>query len=146
MIEHIFSVLCSSVSIDAETNAISLFKVLEQLIVYTDSQQPLRIPIHFEILSLWTRRSPDTSCRGKTRITYCTPLNAQKQHAEMDIDLSQATNYRSRIISEGLELTGPGRYQFVIELQQKNDPTWVQVANLPVMVIYQSPPPVVQPQ
>ena len=58
----------------------------------------------------------------------------------MDIDLSQATNYRSRMISDGIELTGPGRYQFIIELQQENDPAWVQVANLPIMVIYKSPP------
>ena len=70
MIEHIFSVVCSGISIDAETNAISLFKVLEQLNVFTDSEQPLRIPIHFEILSLWTRRSPEIPCRGKTRLTF----------------------------------------------------------------------------
>ena len=141
MIEHIFSVLCSGVTIDAETNAISLFKVLEQLNVFTDSEQPLSIQIHCEILSLWTRRSIDIPCRGKTRITYCAPLNAQRQHAEMDIDLSQANNFRSRIITDRLELTGPGRYHFLIELQQDNDPTWVQVAKLPIMVIYRLPSP-----
>ena len=140
MIEHIFSVLCSGVSIDAETNAISLFKVLEQLNVFTDSEQPLRIPIHFEIISLWTRRSPETPCLGKTRLTFCTPAEAPKQHAEIQIDLSQATNYRSRVISDGIELTGPGRYQFIIEVQQENDQEWEKVATLPLLVSYQAPP------
>ncbi len=144
MIEHIFSVLCNGVSIDAETNAISLFKVFEQLTVFTEPKQSVRLSIHFEILSLWTRHSPDVPCRGKTRITFSSPSNVQKQQAEMGIDLSLATNYRSRIISDGIELTGPGKYQFIIELQQEEDPAWVKVASLPILVTYRPVPPAEQ--
>jgi hypothetical protein len=138
MIEHIFSVICSGLSIDAETNNISIFKVLEQLTVNTDSTEPVRIPIHFEILSLWTRQPLQDPCYGKTRITFSTPSNKQKQQAEINIDLSKTTNHRSRIVSDGIVLSGPGKYLFIIELQQQDDPTWVKVASLPLLVTYQS--------
>ena len=138
MIEHVFSAMCSGISIDAETNAVSLFKVLEQLTVFTESKDPVRIPMRFEIVSLWTRQSPDVPSRGKMRIIFCNPNNQQKQHAELGIDLNKATNHRTRVISEGIELTGPGRYRFIIELQEEDDAAWQKVASLPLQVIYQS--------
>lgn len=137
MIEHVFSVLCSGTSIDAETNAVSLFKVLEQLTVFTETTDLVRINIHFEILSLWTRQSPDIPCQGKLRVIFCSPSNQQKQQAEMPIDLSQAINYRSKLISDGLELTGPGKYYFRIELQEEDQADWQMVASLPILVSYQ---------
>jgi hypothetical protein len=137
MIEHVFSVLCNGTSIDAETNAITLFKVLEQLTVYTETTDLVRIPIHFEILSLWTRQSPDVPCQGKARIIFCSPSDQQKQQVEMSIDLSKAINYRSKLVSDGIELTSPGKYHFTIELQDEDHTVWQQVASLPLMVIYQ---------
>lgn len=108
MIEHIFSVLCSGVSIDIETNALSLFKVLEQLTVYTERDQPLQLPIHFELLSLWTRSSAEHPCRGKARVTLIAPSNIRKP-VELVVDLSQSVNHRTRLISDKLEITGPGK-------------------------------------
>jgi hypothetical protein len=140
MIEHVFSVLCSGTSIDAETNAVSLFKVLEQLTVFTESKDPLRIVIHFEILSLWTRQSPEVPCHGKMRVIFRSPGNQQRQQAELEIDLSKAINYRSKIVSDGIELNGPGKYQFRIELQEEDNADWQEVACLPVLVSYQPAP------
>jgi hypothetical protein len=139
MIEHIFSVLCSGVSIDTETNALSLFKVLEQLTVYTEGDQPLQLPIHFELLSLWTRRLAEEPCRGKARVTFISPSDNRKL-VELVVDLRQSVNHRTRIMSDKLELTGPGKYLFTIELQQENDQAWEKVATLPLLVSYQTPP------
>jgi hypothetical protein len=141
MIEHVFSVICSGTSIDAETNAITLFKVLEQLTVYTETTDPVRIPIHFEILSLWTRQSSDVPCQGKARVIFCSPSNQQKQQVEMSIDLSKAINYRSKLVSDGIELTGPGKYHFAIELQEEDQADWQKVASLPLLVVYQTATP-----
>jgi hypothetical protein len=148
MIEHIFSVLCSGISIDAETNNISIFKVLEQLKVNTDSTEPIRIPIHFEILTLWTRQPQDVPCSGKTRITFSTPSDKNKPQGDINIDLSMTTNHRTRLVSDGIVLSGPGRYLFTIELQQQDDPEWVTVASLPLLVFYQpiQTPTVAQPE
>jgi hypothetical protein len=45
------------------------------------------------------------------------------------------------MIAGKLELTGPGKYLFTIELQQENDQAWEKVAALPLLVSYQTPPP-----
>jgi hypothetical protein len=140
MIEHVFSVLCSQTSIDSETNTVSLFNVLEQLTVFTESTENIRIPIHFEILSLWTRQSPDVPERGKARIIFCSPSNQQKQQVEMTLDLSKATNYRSKLVSDGIELTGPGKYYFVVEFMGESKQEWQTVARLPLSVNYQAQP------
>ena len=141
MIEHVFSVLCSGTSIDAETNTVTLFKVLEQLTVFTESTETVRIPIHFEILSLWTRQIADDPCHGKARIIFCSPSHDEKQHVEMSIDLSRSINYRSKLIADVIELTGPGKYRFRIELQEEESPDWQEVASLPLLVVYRTSTP-----
>jgi hypothetical protein len=137
MIEHVFSVLCNGTSIDAETNSISLFKVLEQLTVFSETTEPVRLLIHFEIVSFWTRQSTDIPGRGRMRFTFCSPSNQQKQGVELDVDLSKSINHRTRIISDSIELTGPGKYQFIIELQEGDHPDWQKVASVPLLVNYQ---------
>jgi hypothetical protein len=140
MIEHVFSVLCSGTSIDTETNAVTLFKVLEQVKVFTETLDSIRIPIHYEIVSLWTRQKPDVPCQGKMRFIFRSPSNQQKQGIELDVDLSKTVNHRTRVVSDGIEFTGPGKYQFIIELQEEDSPKWHMVASLPLLVTYQAAP------
>jgi len=137
MIEHIWSVVCGSTSIDKETNTISIFNVMEQITVFTNETKPFRLPAPFEIVSLWSRKNESTPCQGKMRLYYCdTDQNYEKQQ-ELLIDLNEGIFYRTRVRFHGIELKGQGLYKFFVDLQQSGNEAWNRVATIPVLVIYQ---------
>jgi hypothetical protein len=137
MIEHIWSVVCNGSSIDQDTNTISIYNVLEQLKVFSDTPDSVSLPIHLEIFSLWTRENEKVAARGKMRMFFCDPGDNCKKKAELDIDLKEAVFFRSRIRVDGLDLNGAGRYKFVVELQQEGEKSWQKVASLPILVSIQ---------
>jgi hypothetical protein len=139
MIEPIFSVLCREAVIDSESNMISIHNILEQLVVYSNIQENIKLPIQFEIISDWTRSDLDLPEKGKVRAFFCRADNDCKQIVEMDIDLSNVIFYRTRIKSLGLELKGAGKYKFIIELQNSNSNEWTKVATLPFLVSFENP-------
>lgn len=142
MIEHVWSVVCNSSSIDQETNTISIFNVLEQLGVFTtDTSDTISLPIHLEIFSLWVRVDETVPGQGRMRVFFCDPFENYQKKAELDIDLKEAIFFRSRIRVEGLDLKGDGKYKFVVELQQKGEESWKKVASLPILIHLQPKPP-----
>lgn len=138
MIRHAFSVLCGKSSIDSETNTVSILEVLEQLTIFTDIPDHINLPIQFELFSLWTRENKDLPEQGQMRIHFCDPSNICKNQTESLVDLTTAIFYRTRIKVNGLELVGPGMYKYIIELRQNNKEEWETVAQLPLLVEYQS--------
>ena len=139
MIQHVWSVVCQSTSIDTDTNRISLFNVLENLTIFTQAEEPITLPIGFEIFTLWTRSHVDQPCKGRMRVYYCHPSGETTNPFEVPIDLSQAIYFRSRTRSQGLALTTPGRYVFLVEIQDEGEDAWRRVAELPVLVNFQPP-------
>jgi hypothetical protein len=137
MIKHIWSIICNWSSIDGETNSISLFNVLERLTVYTNSNGSVNLPIHYEIVSDWIRENEEESCQGKMRVFFYDSTNEFTNHAELAIDLNKSIFYRTRVKCEGISLKGPGKYKFVVEMQQNEKSIWEEVATLPLLVIYQ---------
>lgn len=78
MINHIWSVLCLSSSVDKETNNISLFNVLERLDIMvnqskqteTTNQKELNIGINYQIVSMWTKdTNTDKDLESQIQIT-----------------------------------------------------------------------------
>ncbi len=138
MINHVFSVICDRSSIDTETNTASIFGVLEQLTVFTRDTGLIKLPIQFELFSHWSRMLVDQPAKGKMRVYFCSPTGDKNVRAESIIDLSSVVFYRIRIRINGIELSGPGLYKFVIEYQASEDVEWVEVAQLPILVTYDS--------
>jgi hypothetical protein len=138
MIEHIWSILCNGASIDSETNSVRIFDALEQLTVYTNEEAPITLPIHFEIISLWIRSNELVPSKGKMQVFFSDSSNECKNQAELEIDLSQAIYFRTRVKADGLQLKGPGRYKFIVELKQEDESGWEKVASIPLLVSYQS--------
>ena len=137
MIEHIWSVLCNSVSVDIESGSISLFNVLEQITVLAKEDEIITLPIRFELATLCTRENENIPMQGKLRFNFCDPKHICKQMAEMEVDLQQGLYFRGRMHFEGLQLNGSGKYKFEVHLQQENSDTWEQVATLPLLVTFQ---------
>ncbi len=136
MINHVFSVICGHSSIDMETNTASILGVLEQLKVFTEASGALNLPMQFEIYSHWVRENVEQPAQGQMRVYFCTPSGQKKLTGSGPIDLSSATFYRFRIRYNGIELSGPGLYKFIIEYQPTENSEWVVAAQLPLLVTY----------
>lgn len=138
MIKHLFSTICNRTSIDKETNSLSIFNIIEQITIFSEPEEPVQLPMHFEIISLWMRSNEKIPCSSTAKYYLCDPQGISKTNVEIMIDLSNNLIGRTIIRVSGIELRGPGIYEFHIEIQQENG-DWKQVASIPFLVIYKSP-------
>jgi hypothetical protein len=138
MISHHFSLICNHAVIDENSKSISIFDVIEQINVFAEPDQTVQIPMHFEIFSLWIRSDLDTPAKGVSRVSLRDPKGISKKPIEINIELTKSTFFRSIIKFSGIELRGPGKYNFIIELKQK-DEKWKKMASIPFLVIYEPP-------
>jgi hypothetical protein len=67
----IWAVLCQNAVIDKYTNNISLFNIIEEIMVSADVPQEesgedfgVGIPVNMELVTLWTRSNQDVRERG----------------------------------------------------------------------------------
>lgn len=139
MINHNFSLLCNRTSVDENTKSLSIFDVLEQIIVYADPDETARIPMHFEIISHWMRNDLDVPSNGIARVFLKDPKGITKKKLEFNIELTESNFFRSIIRVSGIELRGPGKYCFIIELKQP-DEKWKKISTIPFVVEYEKPP------
>ena len=133
MIEHVWSVLCRKVSIDRETNNVSLFDVLEQVQLYQWSGEFSAIAGPFELASLWYRS--DIPSRAEARVTLRGPSNRLLTDLTQEIDLREFRRVRARYVIANIPIEGPGTYRFVVECKQQNAEVWSEVASLPLEVV-----------
>lgn len=138
MINHKFSLLCSRAVVDENSKSISIFDIIEQINVFAEIDQIVHLPLHCEIFSLWIRNNIDTPEQGISRVSLKDPNGISKKHVEVSIDLTKSIFFRSIIRIAGMELRGPGIYNFIIELKQ-NDEQWKEVSSVPFIVTYNLP-------
>jgi hypothetical protein len=146
MAEHLWSVLCSRVVIDKETNQASLLGTMEGLTVVLAAPlpkgegRPLLVPYSMDLVSLWERSERDKAETATLRVRLTAPdgtvLGGDQEHR---IDLSGGTRFRSVVRVESFLLADAGVFHFTVSLQKKR---WVRVARLPleVEIIVNQPP------
>jgi hypothetical protein len=134
MIQHVWSVLCQSASFDAQTNRVSLFNTLENLIVFGTPTKERPLVISFEIVSLWARQQDDTPCSGQMRTYLNLPGEEAPQIITLEIDLSKTPFHRTRITIGAFPVTRTGRFEFQIEYRLADEETWHPAATLPFIV------------
>jgi len=133
MIRHVWTVLCSSASIDRDTNNISLFEVIEQLNVQGDVREPVIVPRPFEIVSLWTRIPLDQPARREARYRLRTPGGRDIPVVTQELDLRQYRRLRTRSRLPALPVDQAGLYSFVVEYREQ-DRDWSPAAEVPLDV------------
>jgi hypothetical protein len=139
MINHIWTVLCSRSIIDSETNNITLFEVLEQLtLAGPPLAREIAIPLHFEVVSLWSRARDDQPSRGRARLLLITPSGTVVKNQEYDIDLSVYSRSRTRVRVIGLPVPEAGHHQFCVQLRVEEETEWRDVAKIPLQIVLQT--------
>ena len=146
MIQHVWTILANSCSIDKQSNQISIFEAVEEFQVLPVDMNVDRIAVaqghvrvglpSFALLTLWTRSVPTEPCRGMAQVRLIDPAGAETiLDAGTDVDLTENARHRQIIRMVGLPLTVTGRYRF--EIRFKNDPTeetWALASVLPLDV------------
>lgn len=138
MINNNFALICNRTSVDQNSKSISVFDVLEHITVFTDSETNVRIPMHFEILSHWMRKQLEIPTKSVARLSLQGPNKKKNKNVEINIDLTESIFLRSIIQVSGIELSGPGLYHFIFDLQQQ-DGKWKKVAEIPFVISYEKP-------
>ena len=139
MIKHVWTVVCQNVIIDRNTNNLSLQNIFEQIDIQGEPTPKAKVPIKFDVVSLWTRTNPDIPSRGQMRLSLLSPSGEKIGGREGEINLVDTERYRIVTHFPGLPAEEAGRHIFKIELQQEAMSEWNQVASVPLTVNF-SPP------
>jgi hypothetical protein len=136
MIDHVWSVLCSSSSVDRDSNNISLFNIVEQLTVEAIGPPPddAGLPLRMEVVSLWVRRNPEVPARAVARVVLESPGRQPKILPELDLDLTAHERLRTVARFDGLPISASGRHYMVVEYQASTDSPWQEAARIPLQV------------
>jgi len=135
MIQHVWSVVCQSASIDAQTNNVSLFNTLENLVVPGVPSKEKPFVFSCEIVSLWAREIEDVPCSGQMRVTLDTTDLGLPHSVSLEIDLTKTSFHRTRITIGALPMVATGRFEFRIEYKLADEEIWHPAAKLPFIVM-----------
>lgn len=135
MSRHIYSLLCSKLSIDQKTNTISIFEVLERLEFTLGGTKviPEGVPFTATFLSMWARSDQLTPEKHKQRLRLLSPNGKDLGTFEMEVDLTEFPRARTFAEVHGLKLDGQGWYEWQLEAQQELG-QWIEVARFPLEV------------
>ena len=128
MLNHVWSVICQSSSIDKQNNSISLFNCIESINI--EKNKTSILPISFNIVNYWIIDNPKKKNNLVFRIEIVDPEEKIifKKDQEINTEIGWQ-RVRSVAKFSGLKINGPGRYFFRIS-QKEID--FKVVATLPV--------------
>ena len=139
MYDHVWTVLCSHAVVDRETNNVSLQNVVEEITIRGAPKPGASVPVHVELMTLWSRRVVNMPVKGQLRVTLLSPAQAELLTFEGEVDLTQADRARSRLVYQSLPIHETGRHLFCVETREKEQDEWGQVAIVPLKVVFRPP-------
>jgi len=140
MIKHAWSLLCRKTIIDKETNNLSIIDILEQVQVNasvpSNAVFPVKVPISYELVSMWTREhaSDETKAEIEIKITGPDGIVGTTHSKELVFPVS-IQRMRSRIRISGIEITNSGVYEFTVGIKEEKSHSFTTVATIPLSVI-----------
>lgn len=148
-IEHIWSALCQTSLIDTDTNNISLINIVEQLTVSSIPQiapttkdglrvqekgnfESHNIPVTLEITSFFQRHDLSAGeLKSDAMLTLLDPKGKiLKENPFQIIFPSGAKRLRFRTKLNGMPITVPGEYRFILKIEEGKD--FSEVSSLPL--------------
>ena len=139
LFDHVWTVLCSRAVVDRQTNNVSLQNVVEELTVRGTPKRGTPVSVHVELMTLWSRASPNLPATGEARVTLLSPSQEELLTFEGEIDLSKVERARTRLVYQSLPVHESGRYVFCVEAREKDASEWRQVAIVPLKVRFVPP-------
>jgi hypothetical protein len=141
--KYIWALLCQDSTVDINTNALSIFKSVEEIILEF-KDQPLKkkefiIPVKMQLISLWTAENPAKNNLLEIKIDFLDPNGKSLINEEKKIDIAKGVK-RARNITDikNLKITKEGRYMFKLSSIKSGGKKFETVAELPldIKIIY----------
>jgi hypothetical protein len=134
MLDHLWSIVCQSSSIDIETNRLSIFNVIENLSINSQEGQRILVPLQFDIVSSWLRKDISEPVYATMRITYSSPEGENILQQELVFEITKAPLHRTRIHFPNIPVTTSGCYKFMVDLKMNAENVWCTVATIPLFI------------
>lgn len=145
-LRHAWSILCTSSTLDQETNNLSLNNLIEQLNVNIgkedakkkseDGSQGYMIPVQLEVITRVIKRDPQMNLAFEIKIDLLDPSNkVLASHSPGTIGLKNGVkNMRIRSRLPGFPVTAPGTYTLSVQLKEAGESEYTEVDRLPLDV------------
>jgi hypothetical protein len=128
-IQHAWSLLAAGVSVDQDTNNLTLFNVIDQVAIprnqlvempTLDGDKKPAAPIGFILVSQWRKLKDNIATDADAIIELLDPDGVVRQKVDYKVNFSEKIErLRSRIQWNGVRVTTSGVYTFRISLREK---------------------------
>jgi len=147
-VKPIWSILCQESSIDANTNNVSLFKVLEEIKFELkieeldkikdnpkfDPTKPIILPFILQLVILWKNLSEEPNLKFPVKILLTDPNKKNIQEISHNFEFQKGKErLRSVIKINGIPLTKSGEYVYSIFTKQNSD-GFKEVGSIPLKI------------
>ncbi len=149
-IEHVWSMLCQTSSIDYQTNEVSLLRIIEEFNLEAQAKdedtkrklenmekEAIEFPINVQLFSMWQReeKMPEKSDKARIKVVWIDPRGQELQSLEYDLQIPEdKIRMRYRINLGSIKLSVDGRYKFRVALGKEGSSEFEQVVEIPVDV------------
>ncbi len=148
-IKSIWSILCQESSVDANTNNISLFKVLEEIKFELkieeldklkndpnfDPKKPFFLPFTSQLIILWKNLSTKKDFEFPVKILLKDPDGKKIQDMTNSFIFQDGKERLRTVISlNGVPLTKPGEYIYSIMVKQNKNEDFEEIATVPIKI------------
>jgi len=132
--QHIWSVLCKSSSIDQDTNLITLRDCLEQLnVTILKKLEKNVVPIESELINFWYRDKPKEDKKFEVKIELYDPKNEKIHEFSGLFSFPQnKKRMRTRMQMKGLPVTSTGKYIFKVKLRTEDRKPYKEITEIPL--------------
>jgi len=144
-INHKWTILCGSSSVDQKTNNVSLFNLVEQLSLdlkredwekaMSEGKKGFLVQTQFEIVTLWEREDSKEEILAEAEIRLIDPkgeiLHKHSYHLNFP---NQAKRHREHTLWSGIKLTQTGVYVFSINIKYPNSDHFHEVGTAELLV------------
>jgi hypothetical protein len=135
--EHIWTILCNSTSVDRDTNMLSIFNILEQIRFSgefpLEETQRILLNIPFQVVTLWEPSGDNETEVSKAKLCFISPKGEMLSEEEYDVVFEQSQKFRRIIRMFGIPYVENGTYHF--EVRVSDGITWKAVASTPLELI-----------
>jgi hypothetical protein len=130
MPKHVFTLAALGHTVDAQTNNISLFSILEQI---GGPTLPLTLP-SFVILTLWQRNEGEEGMKYVQRTSLVDPDGNETFHQDADFEMPKP-RHRIFLAVAGAPFKKSGVHQIKVWLRRSDERDWQKdVASYPIEV------------
>lgn len=135
MINHVWSVVCESASIDNKSNRVSLFNTIETLMTgeVPSAEKPLLFSC--ELVTLWYCDNEVEACKGTMRLLVLSPDGKQPGELIVPVEFSTSIFHRTRLFMKSIPIMQLGLSYFLIDFKLDDNEEWKFGAKIPVNLV-----------